>query len=50
MGLDFMLWGMGIWIATMRSKQQTTKKIPLVCNYWDVVLFEPLGRCGKYIE
>jgi hypothetical protein len=50
MDLDFTLWAMGIWSATMSSKQQTIEKIPLVCNCWDGLLFKPLGKRGKYIE
>ncbi len=50
MDLHFTLWGMGIWNATMSSRQQTIEKIPLVCNCWDAVLSEPLGMHGKYIE
>jgi len=50
MDLDFTLWGTGICNATMSNMQGTTKKIPLVCNCWDGLLFEPPGRCGKYVE
>jgi hypothetical protein len=50
MDLDFIFWGMGIWSATMSNKQRTTEKIPLVCNCWDAVFFELLGKHGKYIE
>ncbi len=35
MDMDFTLWATGIWSATMNNKQQTTEKIPLVCNCWD---------------
>jgi hypothetical protein len=50
MDLDFTLWGIGIWKATMSSRQGTTEKIPLVCNCWDGLLSKPSGRRGKYIE
>lgn len=50
MNLDFTFWGMGIWSLTMNKRPRTIEKIPLVCNCWDVVLSEPLGRHGMYIE
>jgi hypothetical protein len=50
MDLDFTFWGTGIWSATMSSRQGTIEKIPLVCNCWDVLFFEPSGKRGKYIE
>ncbi len=50
MDLDFTFWGMGIWSATTSSRQQTIEKIPLVCNCWNMVLSEPQGRHGKYVN
>jgi hypothetical protein len=43
MDLDFRLWDMGVWSATMSRWQRTIEKILLVCNCWDVVPFEPLA-------